>query len=52
VARWPYTTRSANRAARERTGWKTSATIAAAAAESAGLVLVPNAAPTPTTTPT
>ena len=52
VARLPYTTRSANRLARARTGWNTSATTAAASAESTGLCADPTSAPTPTTKPT
>jgi hypothetical protein len=49
VARFPYTSRSANRCARRRSGWNASATTAAAPAESNGLVCPPTIAPTPTT---
>jgi len=49
VARRPYTTRLASRAARARTGWKATATTAAATADSQVLDRAPAAAPTPAT---
>ena len=50
VARFPYTSRSASRVRRARTGWNVTATMTAAISVSAELPR-PNQAPRPTTTP-
>jgi hypothetical protein len=52
VARRPYTTRFASRAARWRSGWNATATIAAARADSSALRRLPTSVPTPATRPT